>query len=820
MNRTCGFAALLAAGLLSACGGGGGGASGPPRPPSTYTVGGVIRNLPVGTSVVLEDNGGDSLTVSSSSSSSTPFTFATALSSGAAYSVTIVTQPTGQNCVVGSGTGTVGAASITSVSVNCTPNKYTVGGIIANMIFGTSIVLEDDGGDSLTAPASSTSSTPFTFATALSSGTAYSISIAAQPLGQTCVVGSGTGAIASANVTNAFVDCTPNKYTVGGTISGLNQKLVLGDGIGDQLTLAAGATSFLFTPGIGSAGIYAVSVDNPLSGQTCTVMNASGTIVASNVSNVAVTCVTTGIGIGGTVSGLTGTNSVVLQDNGADNLQVFANGGFLFLTALQTGAAYDVTVLTQPPNQTCAVTNGSGTTGATIVGNVAVNCTTNTYSVGGSVAGLPSGETLILTNNEADALTITASGAFTFATPVASGASYAVFTQTVPAGMTCGVMNGLGTIVISNITNILVQCEPNAGSTTYTVGGAISGLNAGGLVLLDAGFDTLTVAANSTSFTFGTGLITGTPYGVAVQTQPTGETCTVTSGSGTIASANVSNVSVACVAGTAGGSAVGRKSIALAAPAVNVAPTARFSSGKGDAAGLVALLQPGANALVAAQTFDGAAIAGLPLIGLFGPLSANQPDSMTLDCSQGGSASREISLANPDKGVHAGDSVAMAFDRCSSGSGTTIHGKVSVRMESDASADRYALDVTGDDLSVTRDGIVLGPYRMRGSISQLQGVEAARFAIDKSTVEEAPIVAIHGSLAAIRSGSVDVTLGFGIARIRYAHWGYDVMTGIPSTGTAEITGANGYRATVTVTSGGYAVMVTVGAVTKRHSLPF
>src|SRR6202012_5036724 len=66
--------------------------------------------------------------------------------------------------------------------------------------------------------------------------------------------------------------------------------------------------------------------------------------------------------VGGTVSGLTGT--VVLQDNGADNLSVTANGTFTFPTKLVSGSAYSVTVLTQPSGQTCTVSGGTGTVGS------------------------------------------------------------------------------------------------------------------------------------------------------------------------------------------------------------------------------------------------------------------------------------------------------------------------------------------------------------------------------------------------------------------------------------------------------------------------
>jgi hypothetical protein len=78
------------------------------------------------------------------------------------------------------------------------------------------------------------------------------------------------------------------------------------------------------------------------------------------------------------VSGLTGT--VVLQNNGTDNLSISANGPFTFPTRLGAGATYNVTVLTQPMGKTCAVANGNnvlgpGGYGAMDVTNVTVTCT-------------------------------------------------------------------------------------------------------------------------------------------------------------------------------------------------------------------------------------------------------------------------------------------------------------------------------------------------------------------------------------------------------------------------------------------------------------
>src|SRR6185312_6768358 len=152
--------------------------------------------------------------------------------------------------------------------------------------------------------------------------------------------------------------------------------------------------------------------------------------------------------IGGTVSGLTGTG-LVLQNNAGDSLNVSADGAFAFATPLPTGAPYVVTVQTRPalPRQTCTVANGSGTIAGASVTNVAITCTTDKFTIGGTVAGL-AGSGLVLRNNGGDNLAVSASGAFTFATSLPSGGTYAVTVQTQPSGpvQSCTVSGGNGTV--------------------------------------------------------------------------------------------------------------------------------------------------------------------------------------------------------------------------------------------------------------------------------------------------------------------------------------------------------------------------------------
>jgi hypothetical protein len=92
----------------------------------------------------------------------------------------------------------------------------------------------------------------------------------------------------------------------------------------------------------------------------------------STYSNTATAATPTGNSVGGVVSGLSG--SMVLQDNGGDDLSLSANGAFTFATLLVPGATYQVTIKTNPTGQICTIANGSGTA-ATNVANVAVTCT-------------------------------------------------------------------------------------------------------------------------------------------------------------------------------------------------------------------------------------------------------------------------------------------------------------------------------------------------------------------------------------------------------------------------------------------------------------
>jgi hypothetical protein len=81
---------------------------------NSFTVGVTVGGLTPADGLVLQNNGGDDLTVDADG----PFNFTTKVTSGAKYEVTIKTQPLPSTCRIESGSGTVGNADV-SVPVSC-----------------------------------------------------------------------------------------------------------------------------------------------------------------------------------------------------------------------------------------------------------------------------------------------------------------------------------------------------------------------------------------------------------------------------------------------------------------------------------------------------------------------------------------------------------------------------------------------------------------------------------------------------------------------------------------------------------------------------
>ena len=247
--------------------------------------------------------------------------------------------------------------------------------------------------------------------------------------------------------------------------------------------------------------------------------------------------------VGGTVMGLSGAG-LTLANEAGDNLAITGNGGFTFSNQAASGAPYKVTIVSQPinPSQVCTVMDGEGTVGTVNVVSVVVNCTTNFYTVGGSVAGLV-GTGLVLQTNGTNNVSITASGNYTFST-LASGTNYTVTVMTQPSNpaQTCTILNDAGQVTTANITDVAITCTINS----YAISGTVTGLTGAGLVLQTNGANPVPIPGNGT-YTLAT-LTSGMTYAVTVLTQPTNpaQLCRVTGGTGTVATADVTTVAIHC----------------------------------------------------------------------------------------------------------------------------------------------------------------------------------------------------------------------------------------------------------------------------------
>ena len=220
-----------------------------------------------------------------------------------------------------------------------------------------------------------------------------------------------------------------------------------------------------------------------------------------------------------------------------------ADGVFSFPTKLAKGAAFDVTVKTQPssPVQKCTVSGGSGTIGAGDVTSVAVVCTTNRYAIGGTISGLVG--TVVLATAGSPDLEVSSLGTFAFPKPLATGTTYDVKIKYQPVGpsQTCVVTSGSGTVTVAEVTDIAIACTTDQ----HTIGGKVSGLGGGTVMLQNKGADDVMVTADG-AFTFPTAVDSGSSYAITVVMPPVGRKCVVIGANGIVGGSSVTNVSVTC----------------------------------------------------------------------------------------------------------------------------------------------------------------------------------------------------------------------------------------------------------------------------------
>lgn len=163
---------------------------------------------------------------------------------------------------------------------------------------------------------------------------------------------------------------------LGGSVVGLTKDgLVLQNNGGSDLTVPAGASSFVFKNLIRTDSNYNVTVKSQPSNASCVVQGGTGNSGAFNVNSVVVVCTTFTHELGGTVSGFpTGAAGDLVVVNGSDKVTIPAGATTFKMAKVAEEAPYGLTILSQPAGLSCSIANGVGKMGTTDISNVQISC--------------------------------------------------------------------------------------------------------------------------------------------------------------------------------------------------------------------------------------------------------------------------------------------------------------------------------------------------------------------------------------------------------------------------------------------------------------
>lgn len=449
-----------------------------------------------------------------------------------------------------------------------TPTEYSITVYTSGLTNGSIVLKNQINNDLITVSADGAQ----TFAVGLVTGKSYDVVISqnnTNPL-QTCELVNGSGVISDKDITDISITCASNSYAVSGTITGYSGSglaLVL-DGQ-ETIYPTSGATIFSFTRTILEGNNFTTLIQTQPStpSQTCTITDGSGSVPVYNTpgdpssgllngtgdaTNIAVDCVTNDYFVAFGVTSLAGSGLTVTLESPAatpiETIGVSSNGNYTFATKLLDLSSYTLVVASNPTglSQTCTFNTDTGTlAGADIsASSHTLNCVTNSYSVLANVSGVNStGKSVNINVNAFSAVNFAADATGVSLASLADGTYYTI-TVAPDAGLNCSSNINSGTISGVGVT-ITVTCA----TQTWTVAGTITGYSGStNLELQLNGGNYYIVPGSATSFIIPTSLTNGSNWVVQVRKHPTGpKLCTVTNGSGTNISANVTTVAINCV---------------------------------------------------------------------------------------------------------------------------------------------------------------------------------------------------------------------------------------------------------------------------------
>ncbi|MCC6808163.1 MAG: hypothetical protein IT381_12125 [Deltaproteobacteria bacterium] len=502
--------------------------------------------------------------------------FPIGIAQGATYEVSVKQASTQLACSVTNPRGEVGLGNVGNITVDCQPKGAYVHGTVTGLdgpMLGT-VTVTNNGSNPKTMGDGS-----FDFGV-IPAGSPYNVAATNTAAGVVCTVSGGAGTAPQSAVVNVTITCS-KPLSVGGTISGLATGTVQIElNGGGRMTLGNGPFTFGTTVNLGDW--YSVTTAQDPDEHTCDVIRGGGQMTNA-VTDVEVKCAQKRYLIFAKISGLG--NAPIRQEqpwvriadvqNAGEPVQFSRDSGgltFPLVTTLPRNTNYELKILASSSNRKCTFPgqySGVLDPAPGLYGiEVDVGCVdASNRKIRGVLSGATGKVTVrsspnglhnfyqYVTNGcsgslvrryadyNSDILDVNTNGNFVFPTSLKVGDDWGVTLQSAPDGQTCTITPASGTVAnVPEDVTVYVTCTD---VPTYEVRGTLSG-NTGPVVLSNNLTNELTVAAPG-PFTFTKRIGNGLGYAVTVHTHPAGQFCTPTTNTGTIAAADVTNVSVTCV---------------------------------------------------------------------------------------------------------------------------------------------------------------------------------------------------------------------------------------------------------------------------------
>ena len=434
---------------------------------SEYQIGGSVTGL-TGSVTLRNNSTAEELVITENGL----FTFFDLQATGTFYTAAILENPDNQTCIftpASSASGEVAEQDITSISLVCADNvtpRFFVSGSISGLDAQQTVSLSLNGN-----PAISFTGAEFSFAEGLLNQQAYSVNVVSKPSYYSCVSEEAQGTIISADISNINIVCLHDTFNVGGSVAGHLGQVTISYTDNDtdtrQVNVTQEQSDFIFEDVLDGTSYTINAVIDQSTGQTCQVINAASSLNGSNISNVNVTCSNLPTyAIGGTVNGLTGT--LLLRNNGVDDLSVSSNGEFEFTAQLGQGENYALEIINQPANQVCSFADGgdSGSVQTSNITSIAITCTDIiSHALTTTISGLAANASLDMTIN--GVTTSRTNGSVLQS--VLDNTEVSIATNNVPAGYSCSVAAYTSPIITAQ--TVAFNCSQNSYQVTGTVEG-------------------------------------------------------------------------------------------------------------------------------------------------------------------------------------------------------------------------------------------------------------------------------------------------------------------------------------------------------------